>query len=100
MKTMTNEECADRVPESERNNVEPFHLCAGGQFGADEATGLEDDSCQVTYSIYDSLFILLVCIINLRCYVYSKGDSGGPLRTGNVVIGVVSNKLTINEILQ
>ncbi len=51
MKTMKNEECAERVPESERNNVKPFHLCAEGRFGADEATGLEDDSCQVIYSI-------------------------------------------------
>ena len=47
MRTMSNERCSDRVPEADRENVRPFHLCAEGRFGPDASNGLEDDSCQV-----------------------------------------------------
>ena len=47
MRTMSNERCSDRVPEADRVNVRPFHLCAEGRFGPDASNGLEDDSCQV-----------------------------------------------------
>lgn len=47
MRTMTNEVCSERVPEGDRDNVRPFHLCAEGRFGPDPSNNLEDDSCQV-----------------------------------------------------
>jgi len=48
MRTMTNEECIKKAPESEKEDIFPSHICAYGRAEADSESGLEDDSCQVT----------------------------------------------------
>ncbi len=53
MKTMTNDECKDKVEQhisaSKKDEIKLFHICAFGRYGADDSNGLEDDTCQVYF---------------------------------------------------
>jgi len=85
MRTLTNAACNERLPS---DNVQSFHICAEGRFGPDPSNNLEDDSCQVSF--LESSNTELFCYDNNYIAIVKKGDSGGPLRVGNTLIGIVS----------